>query len=923
MNFFRRHKDGKPFRELIWFCLFAVLVGMASKGGLFFSANHWIEERHASFHSNPASQQFVFVGIDTASIDRFGVWPWPRSIHAQVINKLNEMNVREIGIDIDFSTMSNPEDDVQLATAIANANGAIILPLFVQDRSAANDDDALAVISPHPIFAQNSELATVNVLADEDGIVRRFPQGMVINGEHFSSFPASLSRSTIKNIEPININYSIDPKTIPSYSVIDLLDGTLRPEDFDGKSVIYGAQAVELRDNFTVPVHGTLSGSIVQILATETLFQNLNITYTLDNWPLIAGSLFIIGLLLFSCKQSLVTRISLLLTTAGLTEALGLYLYVSGAIYLPTVAINIMLLIAICLVALLEVDFQRIRALFEGAGKHNAEKLFDQVFQDNVCGIIIIDEHGNELKRNIAADNFFNDPTTALPKILQDEIDAYLFAAKTRSTIPEHYGELELTNSSDQPLILEYVINGSTLTQLEGRAADKAHDQHVACLTVWDVTKRRMQEKQLEYLARFDNLTGALRRNIFEQEISENFAENHNCTIFAVNLHRFKTINLTLGRDVGDELLRQTVARLKTLNKDLDHICRLSGDSFAFCISKRLTPEDALKCCEDLISEFSKNFEINRAAINIGIRIGVSTRITDTDASTLLSQAEFALDEARKTQGNAYFLHQISLSQRHVLLRRIENDLWSALKNNEFWLAYQPQVDIKTGALVGAEALIRWDHPELGFISPADFIDLAEANGFIDTLGKWVLNRACEDALTLPDDMTIAVNVSPAQIMRGNMPQMVQDALTRTGLPASRLHIEITEAGFLEAKDDVVYDLVELREMGVSIALDDFGTGFSSLGYFAQFPINKIKVDQMFVRTLERGSSNEAIIRSVKTLSDGLDLKMICEGVETVEQWDILREIGVHEGQGYLFSRPIPISDLRETFTLPEKIYVS
>lgn len=899
-------------RKLLWHLPWVLLIWLALAGGLFSSTHYWLEEQRASQNLRPSSGDIIFLGIDTNAIEKVGVWPWPRAVHAQIIDKLVAMDVRQINIDIDFSSLSDPENDIRLAGSIANADGKVVLPLFVQDRSANTTDNNLALNQPLSLFSQNSQLANVNVVADDDGAVRNFMPGMTINGTYYPSFASALAGNTEPTEQSINVNYSIDPKTIPTYSVADFLDGKLDPADFKNKTVAYGAQAIELRDNFSTPVHGSLPGSMVQILAAETLIQNISVTPINPSVTFVAASLLILCFVFFMGKSRMRWQIAALSGFAILIEIGGLYLYANHSLFLASTPILALIIGSMGLAILFEVDVQRLSAVFENVSKRNSERLFDKIFEDNVCGIIIIDENIELIKQNQTAMRFLAAKSGCLPDTLARAANETLIAISNNNATSDKKGELSLPNTNGDNRIFEYVVTASRLEQLQGGMPKGSIDRYVACITFWDVTERRVHQKKLEYLANFDELTGALRRSAFEQELEKDF----DCTVFAINLHRFKTINLSLGRDVGDKVLSESVRRLETLiDGSGDHtgrVGRLSGDSFVLSLPHQLTPEQSEEQCELIIKALTRPMMIDRAEIHVGARVGAATRFDETQATKLLSQAEFALDEARKINGNAYFLHQISLSERQRYLRELETDLFSAIDKQELHTVYQPQFSIETGAMTGVECLVRWQHPTFGFIPPSDFIALAEANGFIDQLGEWVLNVACRDALTLPEHMTMAVNFTPAQIMRCDTPKIVANAIRAHGLSADRLHIEITEIGILEASDKVVNDLVELREMGISIALDDFGTGFSTLDYFTNFPINKIKIDQVFVRNMKRGSADEAIIRSVKELSSCLNMKLVCEGIETQEQLAILQEIGADEGQGYLFSRPTPIDQLHE-----------
>lgn len=915
--------------DFIWLALIALAVFAVSGVGLLSSSQNDITELRASYSKRAATGDIVFLGIDKQSLDYIGVWPWPRSVHADIIDRLMEMDVAEIGIDIDFSSASNEESDLILAQSLEKAGGAVILPVFMQDRSADKSDNNLDVNRPIAEFEKHAWLASVNVITDADGIVRSFPSGSRIDGEYISSMPSVLSGEFDSASKNIAINFAIDPATIPSYSVSDLLNGKIKPEELRDKTVFLGAQAVELHDNFAVPLYGSLSGAIVQILTAETLKQGVWLSEINSTFPLIAIVLFVafafmIMKYLFKWRSAYPKFAFLALASISF-EVLGLYLYQTYSLVLPTTEIHLFVILTAIFTAVLEMDLQHWLLVFANVKSRNTQDVLNQIVKDNANGILVVDEEGLILNINERALSYFGLPsdvaigskvTHLLPRVVEQEIRSTILQLKTDNIAQPSQGEVEVDNNlhENRQSTLEYSITASQLADVKG---SKQVGKIIACVTAWDITVRLEQERLISYHANYDGLTGLLRRNAFHALIIdrlETTSSSECCTIFALNLHRFKTINVTLGRDTGDEVLIAASERIKLMFSGVSDVARLGGDIFALVISGVLTQREIQMLSDHMITVMSEPFHIGKSSFTLGLRVSAasSTMLQDASAAQLIENAEVALDEACKTSGNGFVMYEEIFTAVQDHARAIESDLWKALDKNEFEVYYQPQVDINDCYLTGVEALIRWKHPELGFVSPADFVEIAEANGFIDKLGQWVLVKACEDALLLPDHITVAVNVSPIQFKRTNVVQIVQDALRKTGLPANRLHIEITEAGFLESTDEIIKTLNKLREMGVCLALDDFGTGFSSLSYFATFPINKIKVDQMFVRTLERNSQNEAIIRSVKELATGLDLKMICEGVETQEQLDILREIDVHEGQGYFFGKPQPIHEILE-----------
>jgi diguanylate cyclase (GGDEF)-like protein len=928
-------------RDLLWLVIALLTVIGLSRIGLLTGAQNTITEIRESYSQRSASGELIFIGIDKESMDQIGVWPWPRKVHAQIVDRLMDAGVEEIGVDIDFSSASSPEQDTIFAASLERAGGAVILPIFVQDRSASREDNRLSTNRPLAIFEKHTWLASVNVTPDTDGVVRRFPLGQVVDGEYVASMPSVLGGVFEQTKSNVIVNYSISPKTVPKYSVADLLSDKVSAAELKGKTVMLGAQAVELRDNFTTPVHGVLPGAMIQILAAETLAQGLEPGTLNPLLILLLSAAFVFCatriLRKFYSSRSIIYQLVFFAIMALAMEVFGFFAFKHYTLIIPTAELNTFLLVVGMITSLREININIWKLLFANAENANSQQILEQVITDNAHGIVIVDETGAILKVNNYARGLFDigvdlsESTlniSQFPREIDTDVKRVIDALKNQTIDKSKHNQVMLPASTEgaKPLTLEYSVTASSLKQVVTKGGGTEEEHFIACVTIADVTTRIEQENKLAYLARYDDLTGALRRSAFIGELKGLYDCQPGvapCTIFAINLHRFKTINDSLGQDVGDQVLQMVVDRVNAHGDEITQICRLSGDSFAFFIQKNLSPSDIVHFSENLTLLIGHPFVIGKASVKVGLRIGItsSSFYDHPDAAQVVKDAEIALDQARQASGgDAFEIFHKQLSDKQEYARSVENNLWHALEKNELSIAYQPQIDLETDTLVGVEALVRWIHPELGFISPAEFVEISEANGYIDKLGFWVLSQACADALHLPSHMTVAVNVSPLQFIRCDIVQMVKDALARSGLPASRLHIEITEVGFLDATDEVVAKLEALREMGICLALDDFGTGFSSLGYFANFPINKIKVDQMFVRTLERGSDNEAIIRSVKELSEGLNLKMICEGVETEEQLNILRDIGVHEGQGYFFGKPQPLQSIIQMANGPQKI---
>lgn len=433
----------------------------------------------------------------------------------------------------------------------------------------------------------------------------------------------------------------------------------------------------------------------------------------------------------------------------------------------------------------------------------------------------------------------------------------------------------------------------------------------VFALIWWGNRNGRTSYRQISHIKRHDTLTGLLNRSGLMAHLASLLpqvqANGRKLGIACIDIDRFKQLNDALGVDAGDQLLTEFAKRARENLRENDVVARLGGDEFAIVISDISDRVTAEKVAKRLRPALCAPFQVSGQTFSLTISIGLT--IVDDGALTAaeaLTNAEIALHRAKEEgRSSVYtFAKGMDATMREDL--QLEADLWHALERNEIELHYQPQIDLRSGHTIACEALVRWRHPTRGMISPARFIHLAEQNGMIFPLSEWILRRACADAESWPDQIKVAVNLSPAQFTTGTVPAIVHDTLVHYGLPAERLELEVTEGLLLNNTDQVITALTQLREMNVGIAMDDFGTGYSSLSYLSRFPFSKIKIDRSFVADLSPARGNIDIVRAIVGLSEALNVTVMAEGAETSEQVDILRGLGCYVIQGYFYAKPMP-----------------
>jgi diguanylate cyclase (GGDEF)-like protein len=429
-----------------------------------------------------------------------------------------------------------------------------------------------------------------------------------------------------------------------------------------------------------------------------------------------------------------------------------------------------------------------------------------------------------------------------------------------------------------------------------------------------DITERRAAQAKIAHMAMHDALTNLPNRLFFREQLENRLAtldRHQTLAVLCFDLDRFKSVNDTLGHPLGDKLLRQVAERIRSCLREGDAVARLGGDEFAVIQGNVGAPTETTALAARLTELISAPFDLDGHQVVIGVSIGIAVAPTDAaDPDQLLKNADMALYRAKADGRGTYRFFEPAMDARMQARRALELDLGKALGNGEFELHYQPIINLEREEICGVEALLRWHHPERGLVAPVDFIPLAEETGQIVPIGDWILHQACRQAAAWPSHIRVAVNISPVQFKRGHLSEAVVNALTRSGLAANRLELEITESVLLVESEATLATLHRLRNIGVRISMDDFGTGYSSLSYLRSFPFDKIKIDQSFVHDLAANADSMAIIRAVTGLGTSLGMATTGEGVETREELDYLKREGCTEAQGYFFSKPKPAREI-------------
>jgi len=434
-------------------------------------------------------------------------------------------------------------------------------------------------------------------------------------------------------------------------------------------------------------------------------------------------------------------------------------------------------------------------------------------------------------------------------------------------------------------------------------------------VTQEDITERRRAEQQIAHLAHYDALTDLPNRVLFREQLERELGRikrGEQLAMLYIDIDEFKSINDSLGHPVGDELLKAVASRLRGCIRETDFVARLGGDEFAIVQTGIGQPDDVMELVKRIYDAVREPYECLGHRVATDASIGIALAPNDgIDLDQLLKSADLAMYGAKADGRRTYRFFEPEMDSRVKARRALELDIRQALADDGFELHYQPVVDLKSEEIAGCEALLRWCHPDRGMIPPAEFIPIAEETGLICQIGDWVLATACAEAANWPSNVRLAVNVSPVQFRSHAFALKVANVLATTGLPAHRLELEITEAVLIRDDEAALTMLQHLRTIGVRIALDDFGTGYSSLSYLRRFPFDKIKIDRCFIDDIAEATGSSSIVQAVINIANAQNMTTTAEGVETEQQKQMLRSLGCTEMQGFLFSRPRPVEEIR------------
>lgn len=551
-----------------------------------------------------------------------------------------------------------------------------------------------------------------------------------------------------------------------------------------------------------------------------------------------------------------------------------------------------------------------------------SEALANVISETSIDSMIIIDNDGTILKVNPAVKKMFH----------YDEIDilgkpitllfSYEESQNVINDILENINNIENIAGYDNLNELQAIRCDGTIFPAELQIGKKyVQNQCIVACTIRDITKKKQDQEIITHMAYHDGLTDLANRRLFNEQLIQKLRQakltNQELAIMYIDMDRFKYINDSLGHIIGDKVLQEVAKRLTICVRREELVARIGGDEFSIILPDT-NREDALEIAGSIIEAFKEPFYIDNYELFVSTCIGISIFPYDgEDSIVLMKNADAALYRAKEQGKNEYKVFHSGMTIQSYKTFILQNDMRKAIEREEFSLVYQPRIDIETGTIKSAEALIRWNHPSWGTILPEEFIPLAEETGLIVEMGEWVLKSACRQIKALQADglppIRIAVNFSAQQFLKKDLVKTIERILLETEVNPNMLEVEITESTILGNEKNILIALKQLREMGICISIDDFGTGYSSLNYLKRFPFNTLKIDKSFIQDLsDTSSSSLVLVATIISLAHHLNMSVVAEGAETENQLRILRDHNCEEVQGYLFSPPVSPKEFKE-----------
>jgi len=894
-------------RKLIYIAAFVLVAALHQFGALDFLEARLSDLRFSIVKRSP-TDDLVVVAIDPPSLVELDVWPWPRRYHAQVLDNLLDDGARQVAFDVDFSAITNETDDRIFEEAAQRAGSRLVLAVFKQFVPSENGP-VVMTSRPAPRFSRLARQASINLVPDTDATVRRMPIPVYSQGVVTQSLASVLSGRQIQGTGERLIDFGIELSEIPIISYADVLSGRFDPGFFDGKSVLIGATAAQLHDQIPVAHYVSISGTMVHALAFQSLIQDRVLASHHVPITMMFGALFI---LLFSERMHLWSwRRCAFVMILSPSILFGMSLGAQGMLAWSIEVAPTMLLIAVILTAatLDQIYVQRLALLFQTRRAAQSRSIMDSVVENSFDGIATFDPDGRLKSANAAFLSMFSLTFEAAQgRHLHRFVKRENGAANDQNAHPFGQNEGFGQRSDGEDFPIDFSISRAISEDYSGLV-----------VTVRDTTERVRKQQQLEYQALHDSLTGMPNRVLLDDRLEQAVAQcqrgGGHFALLVLDLDRFKEINDTLGHKVGDLVLVEVASRLSEPLRDTDTIARLGGDEFAIVLPMIPDREHAEQVTQRLAASLRRPIRVSGLDLEVGVSIGIAIYPDHADEANKLFQcADIAMYQAKQSLSHTEFYDEVAdrNSLRHLTM---SGELRLAIERDDLRLAYQPQIDLATRRITGIEALMRWNHAEMGPIPPDEFVIQAERTGLIQSLTFWSIETGICDLAKLRAsnaEIDIAINLSARMLHDQTLSNFIEHQLKRFELPPSAVTLEITESALMANPDTAMALLQQMSAMGIQFSIDDFGTGYSSLAYLKRLSVHELKIDKSFVLNMIDDSADAAIVRSTVDLAHHLGLRVVAEGIESEGHIDMLRSLHCDIGQGFHIARPMMLKDLSD-----------
>lgn len=852
-----------------------------------------------------ADHSVVLVDIDSFSLQSLKQWPWPRDYHAKVIEQLNRAGVKNIVFDLDFSSSTSPEVDAVLEKALSTSRSNIMLPVFKQAQMTSSGEMSEVVSYPLDSFKKHVSLVSINIYPDVDGRIRQMNYSDNFDGKTIPTIAAWLAgMGGVAPESSYYIDYSISIDSIPRVSFFDVMEGRIDPGFFAGASVVIGSSAIELRDQVPVPLIQIMPGPLLHIVAYQSLIQNraLMQTSVYVTLPLLLLCLF--GLMFLFNKYSWCVNLIILSLMIAVILTVPLVIQHYYPVLITTAPL---LFVTILSYALAMISRMELQTLLLSSQKKRMQGIVDNSFD----GILTLASDGTVETVNPTAEKMFSiNKNDVIGKGISELIPLLqLNAGGSLENEMWRFSEsaVETTGrrGEDDTFSLELALTKMNL-----------HDRGLYICFIRDITERKKQAAALEYQEFYDKLTGLPNRTLLhervERAIIRGVSSKERFALLLLDLDNFKEINNTLGHESGDKVLIEIARRISTMVREVDTVARMGGDEFSLLLPGIIDIEDLYEISGAIVEVIEASMKFNDIDFQVSVSIGCALFPDHgNDVNTLLQRADIAMYSAKHDESR-FSVYEVEKDSNSIKRLALRSGILEGISNSEFSLRYQPKIDLITNRIISVESLIRWQHPEYGFVFPDEFIPLAEKTGLIVPLTNWVLKTAVQDCSEWLDAnaiASVAVNLSVKDLLVPDFPEKINQLLASLNKQPHQLALEVTESYVMADPVKAIDTLCQLHEIGVKLSIDDFGTGYSSLAYIKELPVDELKIDKSFVLNMMENKKDLAIVRATIDLAHNLGLTVVAEGVETEAAMDLLREFGCDIAQGYFISQPLPMDE--------------